>query len=103
MIRFIFRILGFWLFAGAFVALVLDGARSITSGDLINTPMGTTWASLNRDSLSQLQAGIQRNVHPYIWDPIMQNILLSPTWLVVGVIALFFIVIGKKRRGVVEG
>ncbi|MEP0521702.1 MAG: hypothetical protein ABJO09_19305 [Hyphomicrobiales bacterium] len=103
MIRFIFRILGFWLFAGAFVALVLDGARSITSGDLIITPMGSTWFSLNSGSLNLAQAVIQRNVHPYAWDPVMISILEAPTWLVVGVIALLFIAIGKKRRGVVEG
>lgn len=103
MIRFIFRILGFWLFAGAFVALVLDGARSITSGDLIVTPMGSTWFELHRDSLNLAQAVIQRNVHPYVWDPVMISILAAPTWLVIGVISLLFIAIGKKRRGVVEG
>ncbi|MCR9237853.1 MAG: hypothetical protein NXI17_14390 [Alphaproteobacteria bacterium] len=103
MIRFIFRILGFWLFAGAFVALVLDGARSITSGDLIITPMGSTWFALHSDSLNLAQAVIQRNVHPYVWDPVMISILAAPTWLVIGVISLLFIAIGKKRRGVVEG
>jgi len=103
MIRFIFRILGFWLFAGAFVALVLDGARSITSGDLIVTAMGSTWSDLHVSSLQMAQAGIQRNVHPYLWDPVMIYILAAPTWLVIGIIALLFIAIGKKRRGVVEG
>lgn len=103
MIRFIFRILGFWLFAGAFVALVLDGARSITSGDLIVTPMGSTWFALHPDSLNLAQAVIQRNVHPYMWDPVMISILAAPTWLVIGVISLLFIAIGKKRRGVIEG
>lgn len=103
MIRFIFRILGFWLFAGAFVALVLDGARSITSGDLIITPMGITWSAVHIGSLNQSQAFIQRGVHPYLWDPVMISILAAPTWLVIGVISLLFIAIGKKRRGVVEG
>lgn len=102
MIRFIFRILGFWLFAGAFVALVLDGARSITSGALIVTPAGTTWYQLHSGSLNLAQAVIQRNVHPYLWDPVMISILQAPTWLVVGIIALLFILIGKKRRSVVE-
>ena len=31
MIRFLLRFLGLWLLAGAFVALVLDGVRSIAS------------------------------------------------------------------------
>ncbi len=102
MIRFLFRIIGFWLFAAAFVALVIDGARSVTSGALIITSMGEAWFNTHSESLNIAQAAIQRNVLPYLWDPIIVWILQGPSWVVVGVIALIFLTIGKKRRSVVE-
>lgn len=102
MIRITLRIIGFWLLALAFVALVLDGARTVTSGALVITPLGETWFDLSPGSLNLMQAVIQRNLHPYIWDPVVQWILLSPTWLITGLIALLLLALGKKRRGIVE-
>ena len=56
MIRFLFRFLGFWLMAGAFVALVVDGTRSIAASDIVYTSAYRAWVSLSPGTYDAAQA-----------------------------------------------
>jgi hypothetical protein len=95
-IRLFIRILGLALLAGAFAAVVIDGARSIAADQLSLTPMGVTayWAFPNKFPLLE---PFLRKINPLLWDPILLNILLLPTWLVLSAIGagLFYLV---RRR-----
>jgi hypothetical protein len=55
MIRFLLRFIGLWLLAGAFVALVIDGTRSISAGRLAITQFGTAWDSLHPTSFDAMR------------------------------------------------
>ncbi|MBN9438817.1 PetM family of cytochrome b6f complex subunit 7 [Bosea sp. (in: a-proteobacteria)] len=79
--RFLVRILGYLLVAGGFIVLLTDGARSIANSALRFTPLGETMAALLGDRFRQLQPGIERSLHPLLWDPVLVHVLLAPTAL----------------------
>ncbi len=64
MIRFLFRFVGLWILAGGFVALVLDGVRSIASSEIVTTPLGVTWLATSPDSLARFQGFVETSVSP---------------------------------------
>lgn len=98
LIRFILTLAGLWICALALLALVLDGVRSLAANEIVMKSLGATWFELDNASLNLAQAVIQRNVHPLLWDPVMQSILMMPAWLVAALIGLLFIYLGRKRR-----
>jgi len=56
--------------------------------------------------LPNLQAGVQRYLHPTIWDPGIQTILLLPGWLVFGVPGLILVLLlrrPRRRKGMFRG
>lgn len=78
-LRFLVRVLGYLLVAGGFVALLTDGARSIANSALRFTPLGETALSFLGEPFRQLQPGVERNLHPMLWDPVLVNVLQVPT------------------------
>ena len=98
MIRFLVRTVGLLIFAASFIALIADGIQSLAADRIIVTPLGQTWFSFDRDSLNLFQAVVQRHLHPYIWDPIIQTVLLWPTFAVGGTVGLLLMVLGARRR-----
>ncbi len=98
MLRFLSRFLGLWLMAGALVALVVDGAKSIASGSLFTTPLGVMWYSVSPATLNGAQAGIQRNVSPVLWDPVIVDILRAPGFVVFGILGAILLLAGRKKR-----
>ena len=102
MIAFLSRFIGIWLIAGALVAVVVDGAKTIASTSLTVTPLGLTWFTLSPTSLMAAQGFVQQTVESYIghwlWDPLIQWILLLPTWAVLGAVGCTLAYLGRKRR-----
>lgn len=98
MFSFLMRLLGVLLIAGAVIAAAIDGTKSIAASKLVMTPLGLQWFEFSPDTLNAAQAGIQRNVSPWLWDPVIQNLLLLPTWLVAGLLGALFVWIGSHRR-----
>lgn len=98
MFKFIFRTLALLSLGIAAVTAILDITRSIADSTIVMTALGQDWFTYSRATLGLLQAGIQRNVHPFIWDPGIQSILVLPTWLVFGVLALLFGIIGRRKK-----
>ena len=102
MISFLSRFLGLWLIAGALVALVIDATRTISASAITVTPLGLAWFSLSPSSLMLTQEFVQRRVEAYIghwlWDPLIQWILMMPSWLVLGALGGLFAYAGRRRR-----
>jgi hypothetical protein len=97
MIRFFFRVVGFFLLAGAFAALVIDGTRSIAGGMLSLTPLGTTIAWIAPTKFAELKPLID-HLNPFLWNPVMVHLLLLPTWLVIGGLGILIMALTQKRR-----
>ena len=99
MIRFLFRFLGYWLLAGALVAAIIDGSRSIAASALITTSFGQHFHQLAPALQIRLQFGIQNNLGlPWLWDVVFVNILTLPAFAVLGILALIFLMIGRRKR-----
>jgi hypothetical protein len=97
MIRFLIRFLGIWILAGAFIALVYDGTKTIASNAVHITPLGLVWRNVHASSLLLLQPGIERHVAPWLWPPI-QTVLEQPAWLVFGILGALLILLGRKKK-----
>ena len=59
MIAFIARFIGLWMIAGALVALVIDGTKTIAASTLTVTPLGQSWYSISPSTLMSAQSFVQ--------------------------------------------
>ncbi len=99
MIRFFFRFVGYWLLAATIVLIVRDGAKTIAASALEFTALGEVWFRLAPTTLNQVQFTIEQHLGwPWLWDGLTQWVLTAPAWLVVGILAVLFLLIGRKRR-----
>jgi hypothetical protein len=98
MIRFIFRFLGLWILAAAFIFLIYDGTKSIAGGALFISKLGQTWTDIHAGSLQALQTTVEKNAPFPLWQYAVQPVLEQPTWLVLGVLAIILILIGRKKK-----
>ena len=102
MIGFVSRFVGLWFVAGALVALVVDATKSIAASALTVTPLGLTFYALAPSTLISVQEFVQQKIEPtvggWLWDPVIQWILLLPTWAVLGAIGFLFTYLGRRRR-----
>jgi len=95
----ILRLIGLWLMLLAVVALVYDGTRILADdGRLVFTSLGEHWYSIDPASLNTAQAGIERHVAPFLWDPIISTILLTPAWIVAGMLGALIYLLGYRRK-----
>jgi hypothetical protein len=98
MIRFLFRFLGLWMIAAAFVFFVYDGTKSIADRGLYFTKVGDVWAWIHQDSLLLLQPAIERHLMTWIWDPVVVTVLTAPASLMLGILGTFLILLGRKKK-----
>lgn len=99
MIRGFFRLIGMILLVIAFIALALDGAAMLATGEVKFAIAGQSWTELAPASLNQVQFGIQEKLGlVWFWDHVVQQILLWPTALVIALLALVFFFLGRRRR-----
>lgn len=97
MIRFLFRFLGFIALACAFLLVIYDGTKSIAGNTIFITSVRTLWETFNAASLQNLRPLIDK-AGPYAWDPVFVTFLNAPSWAVLGVLGIIFILLGRKRR-----
>jgi hypothetical protein len=102
MIGFVSRFVGIWFIAGALVALVIDAAKTIAASALTITPLGEAWSALSLASIMSVQTFVQQQIEPtigaWLWDPVIQWLLLSPTWAVFGIVGFLLTYLGRRRR-----
>lgn len=99
--RFIVRLTGYLLSAVGFVALVIDGARSIANSAVQFTALGTTLEFLLRERYQQIQPVIERNIHPLLWDPVVLGLMRSPACLVALAFGLVLVWLGTPPQPVI--
>ncbi len=98
MIRFLFRFFGLICLAAAFVLVIYDGTKSIAGNNLFLTSVQTLWDLINAGSLARLKPLIQSYGHGVLWDPVMITFLAAPSWVVLGVLGIIFVLLGRKKK-----
>ena len=99
MFRILLRVTGMLALAGAFVALVVDGTRSIAAGQITMTRLGEALQQVLGTKFAALQPAIERNISPLLWDPVMVRLLWTPTWAVLMLLGCLLILAARKRGG----
>ncbi len=92
------KTIGLVFSAGAATAIILDVIGLIEKGSYLPLKAGEIWALIDRPSLNLTQAGIERYVAPWLWDPVMLTLLTSPLWLVLAIPGLFFLLVSRWRH-----
>lgn len=95
---FILRLIGSWFLIAAMIALVYDGTKSMGNPNMwIITSFSDIWGKLHPSSFAAAQVGVEKWVHPFLWDPILINVMALPGWLLLGAIGGLLFYLGRKR------
>ena len=97
MIRFVFRFIGFLIFAAAFAALLYDGTKTIASNDFYITKLEAAWRAFHPTSFEALQPTIERYAGPWLWN-LTQTLVEQPAWLVLGILGALLMLVGRKKK-----
>lgn len=103
MIGWFSRFVGLWFIAGALVALVIDATKTIAASALTVTPLGATIAAVfGPAALTSMQEFVQRKIEiqigHWVWDPLIQWLLLVPSWIILGAMGFLLAYLGRRRR-----
>lgn len=98
MLSFLVRAIGLWFMAGAIVAVVVDGMKSIAAGRPILTAAAKTWFELSPSTLAASQLWVQKHLGAAAWDPVAAAVLALPTWAVLLAVGALFVWLGSLRR-----
>lgn len=98
MIRFLFRFIGVLCLAAAFILVIYDGTKSIAGNSLYLTSVQALWDLINAGSLAQLKPQIQSYANGVLWDPVMLALLAAPSWSVLGILGIIFVLVGRKKK-----
>jgi hypothetical protein len=96
MLRLLTRFLGQLLLAGGFIALIVDGTRSIAGGYLLVTSLGKGLSETFPALYQSLQKGIEAN-SAFLWDPVLATLLLLPVSMALGGLGALLIVFSHKQ------
>jgi hypothetical protein len=97
----IIRIIGTMLILAALTAAGIELFQWYSTGAYKPVTLGGVWYMVHRASLNAAQAGIQRYVAPWLWDPIIIWVLVQPVWATAGLPGAGLLWLGwprKKRR-----
>jgi hypothetical protein len=97
MLRLLTRFLGLLLLAGGFIALIVDGTRSIAAGRLMVATLGKGAS----DSLPALYGALQSGVEAksaFLWNPVMTTLLMLPASVAFGGLGALLIVLSHKQE-----
>jgi hypothetical protein len=98
MIRFFLRFIGLICLAAGFILLIYDGTKSIAGNALFLTSVRTLWELINASSLTKLELMIRNYAGGYLWDPLTVAILAAPSWSLLGIFGILFLLLGRKKK-----
>ncbi len=96
MLRLLTRFIGLLLLAGGFIALIVDGTRSIAGGRLMVTTMRKGASELFPGFYQALQSNVE-NVSAFLWDPILATLMLAPVSVALGGVGALMILLSHRQ------
>jgi hypothetical protein len=98
MLRILIRFLGLLLLAGGFIALIVDGTRSLAGGRLLVTTLDNAATDLFPAALKGLQTAVEQGLAPFVWDPLLATLMMAPVSVAFGWLGALFIVLSHKHQ-----
>jgi len=95
---FIVRLIGWLLVLGAVAAAGVELYAVIGGDSWQPIVLGQLWYNIHPASLNAAQAGIQRYIAPWLWEPVITTILLLPVWFGFGVPGVLLIWWSRRRN-----
>lgn len=96
MLRLFTRFLGLLLLAGGFIALIVDGTRSIAGGQLLVTTLRRGLSESLPGVYQSLSAGIAGK-SAFLWDPVTTSLLLVPVSVALGGLGALCIIYSHRQ------
>lgn len=97
MFRLLARALGLWVLAGAFVAAVVDGMKSIAASTVVLTSAHSAWGDLAPGVLGALRGMVEGRIGAPAWSFLTSSLLALPTWAVLGLLGAGLIALGRPK------
>lgn len=98
MLRALLRFLGYLGLAIGFIAFVVDGARSVANKDWTFLPIGAALDAVTPHAYAGWQETAKLRLPHFLWDPVLVTMLAAPFFFAAAIIALIFLLLGKKPR-----
>ena len=93
------RIIGYTFASLALLAFALDVWRGpMQEQELIFTSMAEYWSGIDPNSLVGFQAMVEKNISPELWFQVVLPALGLPAFVLLGLFAALFFIIGRPRR-----
>ena len=93
--RLLAHIVGWTLLIVALVIAIRDGLSSLDQNQFVVRPLGQLWYEIDPPSLNTLQAAVERNLSPVLWDPVIITLLQLPAVAVFGVLGIVFLLLSR--------
>ncbi|WP_243375040.1 PetM family of cytochrome b6f complex subunit 7 [Microvirga solisilvae] len=94
--KFLARSLGLLLVAIGFVGLVIDGTRSIVNHTVSFASISGAAGTLFPGGPTGFEGQVAARTYPWLWDPIVSNLLQLPASLTAFLVGALLIWIGQK-------
>jgi hypothetical protein len=97
MLRLLTRFLGLLLLAGGFIALIVDGTRSIAGGELLVTTLRRGLS----EAMPALYRALERDIaakSAFLWDTVISTAMLAPISVALGGLGALLIVFSHKQE-----
>jgi hypothetical protein len=91
------RIIGWLLVLAALVVLVADLIGGLDTHQFALKTAGEIWYEVSPTTILIAQPAIQRHVAVWLWDPVIQTVLLWPAAAVIGVPGLALLWLFRRR------
>ena len=62
------------------------------------TDLGSVWFAVHPSSLQTIQPIVQRYIHPIVWDPAIQWILLKPAFIIFSVSGIALMISTRQKQ-----
>jgi hypothetical protein len=91
------RVVGWLVVLAGLAVLARDVMVRIDTGSWAPIALGQLWYELDRSSLNLVQAVIQRYVSPFLWNPVIVDILLCWTFAVLLAVGAVILLLTRRR------
>ena len=80
-------------FATGFAFIIIDGTRTIAGGELRLTAFSILFAN----QMPALENIVSRNLHPFLWNPVVKGLAASPAALIFAIVGLLLLNLCRRR------